>query len=325
MKPILIFASFFILSTCLWAGCSKDDKTEEPTEKPILFPEFTTQYTYSQISATSSYSLKQNNLTSPDEFQPESTSGIVGGIVNTDLLFLCEGRKTSELISVFNKEAVFQAYIKLIDAPCQNWQDMAIGPGPEEGKSYIYIADIGDTDNNRESYEIIRFVEPDLSNISQHQTIEISDFDVISFSLPQSVDCESLMLDPQSKDLVVIAKMQAFVYRIPFPQSTIGNNKAYYQGLHRLRREIKAADIAHDRSKIIMKDVGEVFMWDLNENEDPVEVIFTKIPVKTAYVSEIEGGALGWTQDLEYFTITDTDKRGGDVRRGQSILYGYGK
>jgi len=55
-----------------------------------------------------------------------------------------------------------------------------------------------------------------------------------------------------------------------------------------------------------------------------VRVMFEDVPVKVPYVSEIEGGALGWTSDgLTYFTITDTDLNAGGTRRGQPILRGY--
>lgn len=316
------YTILFILLLSIFNSCKDDEKDVEPIVEEERFPVYESNIRYAQAQPNGDYELKYENLLSPEENQLESSSGLVGGIKNPDLIYIVEGRKTSQALFVFNKNGEYQGKINLGNTPNTDWQDLAIGPGPVDGESYIYIGDIGNKDN----LSIHRFVEPNLSGQPENFEIEAQNVETIPFTVGNDPrDCQSLMIDPKTKDLIVMATFQAFVYRIPFPQSTTSNNEAFNQGLHRLRREIIAADISHDGKKMLIKDVGEIFLWEIPEGEDPVKVLFEGIPSKPIYKSEITGASMGWTADGEYFTITDTDKRGGDVRRGEPILYGYEK
>lgn len=45
-------------------------------------------------------------------------------------------------------------------ADAEDWEDMAAGPGPEPGRSYLYLGDIGDNDAERASVTVYRVPEP---------------------------------------------------------------------------------------------------------------------------------------------------------------------
>ena len=40
-------------------------------------------------------------------------------------------------------------------------EDIAVGPGPDVHYGYIYLADIGNNDENRDTFQIYRFPEQD--------------------------------------------------------------------------------------------------------------------------------------------------------------------
>lgn len=226
---------------------------------------------------------------------------------------------------VFSHDAVFQGKILVEGAENIDWQDLAIGPGPQDGVDYIYVGDIGDQDGNRSTLVIYRFPEPDLAGLTAPFEVSVSDFERIEFTINEARSCETLMLDARTKDLIVLGKMQAMVYRLPYPQKVNEVYEADFKGHHRLQREIKAGDMSPDGSEIIIKDVGQIFHWTVEEGEDPVQVMFEKPATFAEYRSEIEGGALGWSADGNaYFTITDTDlSEDGVTRRGQPIIFGY--
>jgi len=311
----LISIAAFTLTAC---SKDNDDNTQEPA--PTIFE---MGYGYSDVTTNNDYALNYQSLLTPEVNQLENASGLAGSNSNNNLVLIVEGRNNPAAVQVFNRDGVFQGKITLVGADNVDWQDIATGPGPVEGQNYVYVGDIGDRSANREFLSIFRFIEPDLSNPNAPFDISISEFDRIDFSITSPRDCETLMLDPLSKDLIVMGKMQAMVYRIPFPQNTSGVTKAQFKGHHRLRREIKAGDISPDGRFVIIKDVGEIFQWEVPPGHDPIAVIFQNTPQRVAYQAEIEGGALGWTADgNNYFTLTDTDKRDG-MRRGQPILFGY--
>ena len=52
-----------------------------------------------------------------------------------------------------------------------DWEDIAVGPGPEPGVSYVYIGDIGDNLRLRSTISLLRFPEPDLDNPPEAITV----------------------------------------------------------------------------------------------------------------------------------------------------------
>lgn len=312
------FFVFLIIS-----ACSSDDDNDMVTEQELTV--FEMGYSYSDIDANNDYQKTHDNLQSPDSNQLEESSGLVGGRTNSQLVYICEGKDNPNEVRLFTQDAEYQGKIIVDGAINIDWQDIAIGPGPQDGVNYIYVGDIGDRGSNRDYLSVYRFPEPDLSGQTVPYSVSVSQVERIDFTVSQKRDFQTLMVDPITKDIIVVGTMQAMVYRMRYPQSTNTIIKADYKGHHRLRREIKAGDISPDGKYVLIKDVGEVFKWEVPSGEDPVQVMFEVMPSKVPYTSEIEGGSLGWNAESNmYFTITDTDMRD-DTRRGQPILYGYSR
>lgn len=111
------------------------------------------------------------------------------------------------------------------NVPNQDWEDIAIGPGPIFGQDYLYVGDIG---GHRNEKTIIRFPEPKLpyyhnavylrsvfdENEAEVQSydpwelVPITKFDVIRFRYPsgKASDCESLTVDPITGDIFIASK-----------------------------------------------------------------------------------------------------------------------
>lgn len=316
------FALLTATVSAVFIFCSSDDDGDTPEPQATVFDN--TGYRYSDVGTDNGYTLTYENLQSPEENQLESSSGIVGSQTNGAYVIICEGAGNPNVLHVYNRQAEFVGKIIVEGAENIDWQDIAAGPGPDDGAPYLYIGDIGDRGAVRDFLSIYRLREPDLSALEVPFEINAEGVDKIDFTVNAKRDFQTLMVDPESKDLIVMGTMQAMTYRLRFPQSTSGVTAADFKGHHMLRREIKGGDISPDRRHIIIKDVGEVFKWEIPDGDDPVRVMFEDVPVKVPYVAEIEGGALGWTSDSQtYFTITDTDITDNGVRRGQPVLRGY--
>jgi len=112
------------------------------------------------------------------------------------------------------------ADVELTSIENNDWEDIAVGPGPEFGRSYLYIADIGDNHENRGSITVYRFLEPDPG----HPPANI---ETLRFEYPgdRAKDAESLFVDPLTADLYIVtrkrhASQKTRVYRATAPQST---------------------------------------------------------------------------------------------------------
>jgi len=114
-------------------------------------------------------------------------------------------------------------------------EDLAIGPGPEEGVSYIYWGEIGDNyrrGNRGHPVRVWRFAEPEVDpDLGWQGDLDLTD-DVTEIRLVfpseldrQRTDLETLMVDPQG-DLYVATKRTDLngsggrLYVAPFPQGT---------------------------------------------------------------------------------------------------------
>lgn len=63
----------------------------------------------------------------------------------------------------------------------RDWEDITLGPGPEPGKQYIYVGDIGDNTARHEEKYIYRFEEPFWKK--GEDKIKITTFDKITVKL----------------------------------------------------------------------------------------------------------------------------------------------
>ena len=90
-------------------------------------------------------------------------SGLVASIINPGYLWTHNDSGNSASIYLLNEKGQIVMKCKLKNTVNRDWEDITIGPGPEEGINYIYVADIGDN-NAVYSYKILyRIKEPVLS------------------------------------------------------------------------------------------------------------------------------------------------------------------
>ena len=104
-----------------------------------------------------------------------------------------------------------------LNIPVLDTEDIAVGPGPVRGTSYLYVGDIGDK-HGRNRVQVLRIPEPfvDTAWTGNPASVGFSGVETFTLSYPDgSYDAESLMLDPMSSDLFVVTKQDgtARVYR----------------------------------------------------------------------------------------------------------------
>ncbi|SFC42689.1 hypothetical protein [Pseudoalteromonas denitrificans] len=191
----------------------------------------------------------------------------------------------------------------------RDWEDMSIGVGPKSGINYLYVADIGD---NRAQYDekvIYRFPEPDVSNITTPKvhTISKKQIDIIRFQYPDGKrDAETLMVDPQTKDLIIISKREKKVhmYIAPYPQSLDKINILKKVGVLDFQK-IVAGDISPNGNEIILKDYNNIYYWKKTANES-IEALLKSKPKRLPYIPEPQGEAIAWALDGNgFYTLSE--------------------
>ena len=242
----------------------------------------------------------------------QEISGLATGRKNPKAVYAVEDSGNRNVVFVKDSTGVLLCELVLFGATNRDWEDLAIGPGPTPGESYIYVADFGDNRSRREWVRIYRFKEPalELDTITVPFQRIVTDFDQIKYKYPDGPrDAETLMIDPFTKNLIVITKREprVRVYELPYPQNTSDFTVCHFRGDLPFRT-IVGGDISPDGNEILIKDYGAIYYWPEVERQDPIYTMFHYVPGTVAYIPEVQGESIAWTKDGNgYFTITETE------------------
>lgn len=244
----------------------------------------------------------------------DEASGIAAGRANKDVLWTHNDSGDKSRIFAISTTGVHLATVYFTNIQARDWEDIAIGPGPEDGKSYIYISETGDNDAEYDIKTIYRFIEPQISEADTQKIINVSDVDKIKIRYADGKrDAEALMVDPLTKDCYVISKREMNVryYRIPYPQNTDSVSVVELTDSISLSM-IVAADISPDGCGILMKNYHKIYYWK-RKNAESIHKALKRKPLEVSYVKEPQGEAVCWAEDGNgYFTISEAKKKNKD-------------
>lgn len=226
----------------------------------------------------------------------------------------------------------------------RDWEDMAAGPGPEEGVHYLYVGEIGDNQAQYDLKIIYRFPEPDIAGIiintnsfrndsnssiynnetdntrnSNNSKVSNSDtpnlstipreqVDRILFRYPNGVqmDAEALFVDPITTNIYIITKREepVTVYRLAWPQST--DEPVTADKVATLPfTQVTAGAISPDGSRILLKTYETIFLWTRNPEESIVDALM-RPPTRIPYTPEPQGEAIVFGSDGQrFFTLSE--------------------
>lgn len=262
----------------------------------------------------------------------KEASGLAGSIGNPDLLWVHNDSGDEARIFLIDEQANLKATVKFDHVKNRDWEDITVGPGPVEGKNYVYVGDIGDNKAKYKDRFIYRAEEPvaDWSKTSDTTLVKI---DSIKFQLPDEPrDTESMMIDPLTRDIYIISKREEKVnlYRLPYPQSTteeitaeLALSKLEFNQLEEkvvsqkdgqeltngyrseYFNQIVACDMSHDGSELLIKSYSSVYYWKRGEKESVVDMLRRK-PIHLPYLPEPQGEAITFdVQGNGYFTLNE--------------------
>src|SRR3954471_803181 len=125
-------------------------------------------------------------------------SGVAASRQNPDVLWV-HNDGSSRFIFAVNTSGKLVALASW-SIEIEDFEDIAIGPGPKSGVDYIYVGDIGDNNAQRSEIRVVRFAEPDVSQAHAGQ-IEVQAAEEFRLSYPDGPhNAEALIVDPLSRD-----------------------------------------------------------------------------------------------------------------------------
>ena len=190
-------------------------------------------------------------------------------------------------------------------------EDIAVGPGPVKGKSYVYMGDIGDNGGIRKYITVYRMQEQP-SWIGKDSIINANAVPV-HFRYPDGPkDAETLMIDPIEKLIYIVSKRADSVTVYTSTLNFKANDtlmltkrcKLFFNGF-RPFKWITAGDISRDGQQVLLKDYVKVYYWQ-RENNEPIWKTMQKKPRELFYQQEKQGEAIGFTPDGKgYYTTSE--------------------
>ena len=115
-------------------------------------------------------------------------------------------------IYAFNSRGAPLGVFHVTGAQARDWEDISIGPGPEGGKSYLYIGDIGDNNGIRSEIVVYRVPEPVLTpetvKLTKARPGTTGSAEAIRLRYPDGkFDAEALLVNPANGNIYIVNKV----------------------------------------------------------------------------------------------------------------------
>ena len=231
-------------------------------------------------------------------------SGLASSATDGILWGHSDAQGAGAVVYAISTSAVLQGTFTLAGVNDYDFEDIARGPGPEAGVSYIYVGDTGDNSERRSSIQIHRFAEPsDLSGGT------ITGVETIDLTYPDGPrDCETLIVDPLSGDLILVERDRADqgvsgIYVAGAPLSTTGSTEltkvgTLVFGTDPMPGDVDAVggDVSPDGTLVVVRTHDRVWAFV----RDPDQALYTAFdtPVcETPEVDESKGEAIAYALD----------------------------
>lgn len=153
------------------------------------------------------------------------SSGLAASHLNRNVYWTHNDSGDVPFVYAFDSTGESRGVFRVAGAQARDWEDMAVGPGPERGKSYLYLGDIGDNEEKRAEIVVYRVAEPALTSAHKASTKmkpqTTGPAEAIRLRYPDGKhDAETLLVHPATGNLYVVTKVllrNAAVYEATAP------------------------------------------------------------------------------------------------------------
>jgi len=233
-------------------------------------------------------------------------SGIAASRVNPGLLWVHNDSGDSAKVYGLDEKGNNVAEFTLAGAKARDWEDIAVGPGPDPNDSYIYAGDIGDNHRRRKTIAVYRFAEPKIKGGQKPFKGTIEVYDRLELAYPQGPrNAETLMVDPVSRDIYIVTKSpRTEIYTSAYPQSTDEVNRLQRVGEIEWSTAV-GGDISTDGRLIIIRSNFFAYVWVRAEGQalwEALEGQAYAVPLRF----EPQGEAIGFAANGRgYYTVSE--------------------
>jgi hypothetical protein len=258
-------------------------------------------------------------------------SGLAAGRASEDVLWAHNDSGDTARVFALARDGSLVATYNLTGAEAVDWEDMAIGPGPEDGVDYLYLADIGDNAATRPEVVLYRVPEPEVDAAAGVGPIDVNGVERLAFTYPDHPhDAETLLIDPVLEELFILTKdLQTNVASIfsastaVEPGQSVVLSMAGQLDLTRLQSKVvlppeapqlpraipalpTGGDVAPDGDVIALRTYSTVWLWRRLDNSSSLIEAFRNAPCEGPSQIEVQGEAIALDPDAGgYITVSE--------------------
>jgi hypothetical protein len=239
-------------------------------------------------------------------------SGLAASRTNPGVLYAHNDSGHPAEVYAVTESGAYVAALAFAGALAHDWEDIAVGPGPEAGTKYLYVADTGDDPEEpwRQTTVVERAPEPELSASERGLALTV-EFESFYLSYPDGPhNAETLLVDPASGDLHLVTKEtgRARVYAARAPLSSEDENELELVAEVALPASgaetglVTGGDRSEDGRWLVLRTEAEAFLWSVAGGD--LAAAFGEAPCSVPVGRELQGEAIGFAVDgASYFTL----------------------
>ncbi|MCD6135221.1 hypothetical protein J7J63_00680 [Candidatus Bipolaricaulota bacterium] len=230
------------------------------------------------------------------------TSGIVASTLSAGTLWIHQDSGAKPTIYAITGNGEVIATCTLPSAQAVDWEDIARGTS-SNGKSYLYIGDIGDNRFHRRDITVYRLPEP---RISPGVDIAVDDVETFHLVYPDRPhDAETLLFDPTFDELYVITKWdsRSRMYRAKLEKPGMTTTLEYVGDLP--FNGATGGDVSGDGESVVIRTYFAAYIWQ----RDPTRPLWKSlVEQQGCYVklaTEPQGEAICFTSEGDLMTVSE--------------------
>ncbi|MEZ4450946.1 MAG: hypothetical protein R3B09_15805 [Nannocystaceae bacterium] len=234
-------------------------------------------------------------------------SGVVASRRQPGVLWVHNDSGAGPEIHALGLDGALLADGEVVGAQAVDWEDIALGPGPEPGRDYLYIADIGDNQRRRSSVVIYRIPEPE---VGSGAGLRLRSEPAVATTLRYdrgAENAEALLVDPLDGALYVISKRVGAAALYAVDGDALVRQAAVDAGSGAL---VTAADFSRDGRWIALRTYNAAYLWPRPAGRSIAEAL-GEAPCVIKAAREGQGEAIGFTAD-DAALITISEAKEGD-------------
>jgi hypothetical protein len=235
------------------------------------------------------------------------SSGIVASRVNPGVFWTHNDSGGGPFVYAFDRQGRSRGVWRVEGAQARDWEDIARGPGPQSGVSYLYAGDIGDNGGKRESIVVYRFAEPSIEADAGDATRKLqratAPAEALRLKYPDGPhNAEALLVHPVSGDIYIVTKgaREAGVYKLSASAAEVGTltRVATIHGPGFFGALITGGDISPDGRRIALCDYATGYELRLPDSSGQnFDDIWKQTPLVVSLGARMQGEAVGYRAD----------------------------